>query len=90
MRRTLNTQKLTRKQARWSLLLHKHDFTVVHWAGTENANVECLSRHLLLATHGAPILDWNRGDYNEAPTSYFAMTADVAASPLIDPSEREV
>ena len=53
----LTTQKLTGKLARWSLLLQEHYFTVVHRAGTENANADFFSRHPLLATHGAPILD---------------------------------
>ena len=57
LRWILTTQKLTGKLARWSLLLQEHDFTVVHRAGTENANADFFSRHPLLATHGAPILD---------------------------------
>ena len=53
----LTTQKLTEKLIRWSLLLQEHDFTVVHRAGTDNANVDCLSRHPLHATSEVPILD---------------------------------
>ena len=36
----MTTQKLTGKLARWSLLLQEYDFTVVHKAGTDNANAD--------------------------------------------------
>ena len=46
----MTTQKLTGKLARWSLLLQEYDFTVVHRAGTDNANADCLSRYLRTST----------------------------------------
>ena len=71
-------------------MLQEHGFTVVHRAGTENANAECLSRHPLLATHGVPILDWNRGDYNKAPATYFAMLTGLDPSPIVDTGEEDI
>ena len=41
------------------------------------------------ATHGAPILDWNRGDFNEALASLYAMMAGIATSILVDTREEE-
>ena len=65
-------------------LCDENAYTIEGGYGTKNANADCLSRHPLLATHGAPILDWNRGAYNEAPATYFSMMAGLAPSPLVD------
>ena len=56
----------------------------------ETSNDDYLGKHSLRAAHGAPILDWSRGDYNEAPTSSFAMLTSEVASPLVDAIEKEV
>ena len=53
----MTTQKLTRKLARWSLLLQEYDFTVEHRAGVENTNADCLSRYPLPSDAAAPALD---------------------------------
>ena len=53
----MTTQKQTGKLARWSLLLQEYDFTVVHRAGTDNANADCLSRYPRTSTNQAPVLD---------------------------------
>lgn len=90
LRKIMTTQKLTAKLARWSLLPHEHNFTVVHRAGADNSNAHSLSRHSLRATFGHPILDWSRGDCNKALASFFAMMAGVATSPLADAIEREI
>ena len=71
-------------------MLRELDFTVVHRAGAENFNVDCLSTPPLRATHGISILHWSRGDYNFTLASYFAMMAQEATSPLTDAMEREI
>lgn len=85
LRSIMTTQKLTGKLARWCLMVQEQDFTVLHRAGMEVSNADCLSKHPLRATHGAPISDWSRGDYNEALASYLAMMVSEAASPLLTP-----
>lgn len=35
-------------------------------------------------------MDWNRGNYNEAPASYFSMMTDLALSFLVNISEEEI
>ena len=72
----MTTQKLTEKMARWSLLLQEYDFDVVHRAGVENTNADCLSRYPLESTKAAPILDWTKGEILP-PATYFALMADL-------------
>ena len=40
-----------------SRFLQEYDFDVVHRAGEENTNADCLSRYPLKSTAAAPILD---------------------------------
>lgn len=80
LRSIMTTQKLNIKLAKWKLLLQEHNFTTCP-AGMENS-ADSLNKHPVCATHGAPILDWHRGDYNEAPHSYFATMVGEATSPL--------
>ena len=68
----MTMQKLSGKLARWSLLLQEYDFTVKHRAGTDNTNVDCLSRYPLQSSAHAPILDWTRGEIL-APASFLAL-----------------
>ena len=53
----MTTTKLTRKLARWSLLLQEYDFTVEHRKGVENTNVDYLSRYPLPSDADAPSMD---------------------------------
>ena len=53
----MTTQKLPGKLARWSLLLQEYYFTVVHRAGTDNANADCLSRYPRISIDHAPVPD---------------------------------
>ena len=53
----MTTQRLTGKLARWSLVLQEYDFTVIHRAGTNKANADCLSRY-----PGTSTDSWERGE----------------------------
>ena len=53
----MTTHELTGKLARWSLLLQEYDFTVVHRAGTDNVNADCLSRYPRTSTDNALALN---------------------------------
>ena len=75
LRWILTTPKLTGKLTRWSFLLQEYDFVVVHRAGTENSNADCLSRHPLPPNGDPPILDWDRGDINLSPATHLAFVA---------------
>src|SRR5277367_2194905 len=37
-------KNLTRRQARWALMLSEYDFTIVHKPGTSNGRADALSR----------------------------------------------
>ena len=71
---------LTRKLARWSLLLQEYDFTVVHRAGTDKANADCLSRYPRTSTDQAPVLDWEKGEIMLAATC-LALSAQSTIEP---------
>ena len=59
-----------------SRFLQEYDFDVVHRAGAENTNADCLSRYPLESTGAAPILDWTKGEILPLAT-YFALMADL-------------
>ena len=80
----MTTQKLTGKLARWSLLLQKYDFTVVHRAGTDNANAECLSRYPRTSTDQAPVLGWQKGEI-----MLVATCLALSAQSTIEPAKLE-
>ena len=58
----MKIQKLTGKLAWWSLLMQEYDFTVIHRAGTDNANAECLIRYPRTSTDNATTLNKKRGE----------------------------
>ena len=75
----MQTNKTTRKLARWSLLLQDYDMTVAHKRGVLNTNADCLSRQPQPSTSNEPLLpDWNKGDYNLSPDTAFAFMATEA------------
>ena len=74
--------------ARWSLLLQEYDFSVLHRAGVENTNAECLSRYPLPSSAQAPILDWTKGEIMP-PATYFAMMADFSDTTTTTVGEQE-
>ena len=78
LRWLMQTNKTTRKLARWSLLLKEYDMTVVHKRGVLNTNADCLSRYPKKASGKEPILpDWNRGDHNMSPEKVFSFMSTV-------------
>ena len=58
----MTTTKLTRKLARWSLLLQEYDFIMEHRKGVVNTNADCLSRYPLPSNADAPSMDWSKGE----------------------------
>ena len=48
--------------------MQEYEFTVVHRAGTDNANADCLNRYPKTSTDQAPVLDWEKGDIMPAAT----------------------
>ena len=73
----MTTEKLTRKLARWSLLLQEYDFTVEHRKGVDNTNADCFSRYPLPSDAGAPLMDWSKGEIMQ-PASWLAFKVGVA------------
>ena len=82
----MTTHKLSVKMAKWSLLLQEYAFTVLHWAGTDNANADCLNRYPFLSDADATILDWSRGEVLPV-TVYLAF---MAGTPTLAPPKDEV
>ena len=72
----MTTEKLTRKLARWSLLLQEYDFTVEHRKGVDNTNADCLSRYPLPSDADAPLMDWSKWEIMH-PVTLLAFMASV-------------
>ena len=85
----MTTQKLTGKMAKWSLLFQEYAFTVVHLAGTENTNADCLSRYPLPSEAASPILDWSRGEVLPV-TLYLAFMAGTPSDAVLKEEVKEI
>lgn len=76
------SQHLTRRQARWALLLADFNFILIHKPGTANTRADPLSR---MSTHAVSDADDNREEIVLKP-EHFKI---AAASALSDPSDLE-
>ena len=82
----MTTTKLTRKLARWSLLLQEYDFKVENRAGADNTNADCLSRYPFPSAADAPILGWTKGEVM-APATFLSFM--VGLPPSLSEAEGE-